>query len=124
MVAIMFGAIVLAALAVSGVFSAAGLVPTERPEIESIAARGIEWNYTTVLNIVFGLVAAALVWLTVRRGARDPVCGMTVDRFAAKHRTVHAGREYVFCGPGCKRKFDEDPGRYVAGGRRETAAAH
>jgi uncharacterized protein len=106
LVAIMFGAIVVAALAVNAVFSAAGLVPSERPAIESIAARGIEWNYTTVLNIVFGLVAAALVWLTIRRGARDPVCGMTVDRFQAQHRTLHGGREYVFCGPGCKAKFE------------------
>ena len=33
-----------------------------------------------MLNIVFTLVAAALFGLTLRRGARDPVCGMTVDR--------------------------------------------
>jgi hypothetical protein len=54
--------------------------PETRPSIDSITARGIGWNYTTFLNIVFFGVAAALVGLTVRRGARDPVCGMTVDR--------------------------------------------
>jgi hypothetical protein len=51
--------------------------------------------------VVFTLVAGALLWLTLRRGARDPVCGMTVDRLKARHRTVRDGREYVFCGPGC-----------------------
>ena len=31
-------------------------------------------------------VFAWLMWLTVRRGARDPVCGMTVDRGAPAAR--------------------------------------
>jgi uncharacterized protein len=66
LVAIMFAAIVLAALAVDGLFSAAGLVPTTRPSIDSITSRGISWNYTTVLNIVFLGVAAALFGLTLR----------------------------------------------------------
>jgi uncharacterized membrane protein YraQ (UPF0718 family) len=66
LVAIMFAAIVLAALAVDGLFSAAGLVPTTRPSIDSITSRGISWNYTAVLNIVFLGVAAALFGLTLR----------------------------------------------------------
>jgi uncharacterized membrane protein YraQ (UPF0718 family) len=66
LVAIMFAAIVLAALAVDGVFSVAGLVPTTRPSIDSITSRGISWNYTTFLNIVFLGVAAALFGLTLR----------------------------------------------------------
>src|SRR5680860_946695 len=48
--ALMFGAIVLAALAVDLLFSALGLVPETRPSIESITERGIEFNYTAVLN--------------------------------------------------------------------------
>jgi uncharacterized membrane protein YraQ (UPF0718 family) len=66
LVAIMFAAIVLAALAVDGLFTAAGLVPTTRPSIDSITSRGISWNYTTFLNIVFLGVAAALFGLTLR----------------------------------------------------------
>src|SRR5215831_6079775 len=88
LVALMFGAIVIAALVVDGTFSALGLVPTTRPSIDSISERAITWNYTTVLNIVFLLVACALVALTLRRGARDPVCGMTVDRHKTAYRTV------------------------------------
>jgi uncharacterized protein len=105
-VAIMFGTMVAAALAVDGIFSAAGLVPTHRPSVESITSRGIEWNYTTALNIVFFAVAASLFGLTLRRGARDPMCGMTVDRHKTPHRSVVDGRTVYFCGAGCKAKFD------------------
>src|SRR5438034_7121029 len=70
LVAVMFGAMVAAALAVDGIFSWAGLIPTHRPSIDSIASRGISWNYTTALNIVFSIVAAALLWLSrTPRGA-------------------------------------------------------
>jgi uncharacterized protein len=107
LVAIMFVTMAAAALIVDGVFSAAGLIPHHRPSIDSITSRGIAWNYTTVLDIVFLLAAAALVGLTFQRGAKDPMCGMTVDRFKTPHRSVVAGRTFYFCGPGCKRKFDE-----------------
>jgi uncharacterized membrane protein YraQ (UPF0718 family) len=66
LVGIMFAAIVLAALAVDGIFSAAGLVPSTRPSIDSITSRGISWNYTTFLNVVFLGVAAVLFGLTLR----------------------------------------------------------
>ena len=125
LVAIMFAAMVLAALAVDGIFSAAGLVPSKRPSIDSISSRGISWNYTTFLNIVFLAVAAVLVALTLRRGARDPVCGMTVDRGADKPTSTYAGHTYYFCGEGCKAKFEAEPERYVdAAGRQAVALRH
>ena len=116
LVAIMFVTIVAAALAVDGLFAAAGLIPTHRPSIDSIANRGIAWNYTTVLDIVFAFVVAALVALTLRRGAKDPVCGMRVDRGRAENVSVVDGRVVYFCGPGCKRKFDADPVGAAKGG--------
>jgi YHS domain-containing protein len=122
-VAIMFTTMVVAALAVHGLFSAFGLVPTERPSIDSITERPIAWNYTTWLNIVFTLVTAALVALTMRHGAKDPVCGMTVDKAKTPHLTEFEGRTYYFCGAGCKRKFDAEPGRYT-GSRAAEPLAH
>jgi uncharacterized protein len=124
-VSLMFGAMVVAALAIDGIFSAAGLIPEERPSIESIAERGITWNYTAVLNIVFTLVAAALFALTVRRRAHDPVCGMAVDRGNALS-VEHGGTRYYFCGPGCRDRFAADPERYLSGAsaRPEHAHAH
>ena len=122
LVAIMFVSMVAAALAVDGIFSAAGLVPSKRPSIDSITSRGIGWNYTTFLNIVFLAVAAVLVALTVRRGARDPVCGMTVDRRQAPFRSDYEGRTAYFCSAGCKAKFDAEPERYMSAEGREALA--
>ena len=121
---IMLASIVLAALVVSGVFGLAGLIPSERPDIDSITERAIGWNYTTFLNIVFLGIAAVLVGLTLRRGARDPVCGMTVDRKTALASEWN-GTTYYFCGPGCKARFEADPERYLEGARaREHAHQH
>jgi hypothetical protein len=119
---IMLGAIVLAALAVSAIFGLAGLIPSTRPDVGSITERGIGWNYTTFLNIVFLGIAAVLIGLTLRRGARDPVCGMTVDRKTAL-RSEWEGRSYYFCGASCKERFECDPPRYM-GGAREFGHAH
>jgi uncharacterized protein len=107
LVALMFGAIVLAALAVDGIFSALGLVPTTRPSIDSISERAITWNYTTALNILFLFVAAALFALTLRRGAKDPVCGMTVDRHKTPYRTVRDGTTFYFCSAHCQHRFED-----------------
>jgi uncharacterized membrane protein YraQ (UPF0718 family) len=92
LVAIMFSAMAAAALAVDGIFSAAGLIPAHRPSIDSITSRGITWNYTTALNIVFTLVAAWLVALTLRRGARNSACGTPTGREAAP--LEHAGHRH------------------------------
>ena len=119
---VMFASIVLAALAVSAIFGVAGLIPSERPNVDSITARGIEWNYTTFLNILFFGVALMLWGLTLRRGARDPVCAMTVDRSTA-FRSEWRGQTYYFCGAGCKRRFDADPESFLDPSR-EPAHAH
>lgn len=46
----------------------------------------------------------------------DPVCGMTVEPESARARGLHSsyqGRDFFFCGKGCKLDFDEDPDRYL-----------
>jgi len=105
LVAIMFVSMAAAALAVDAIFGAADLIPSARPSIDSVAEREIGWNYTTFLNIVFFAVAAALLALTLRRGARDLVCGMTVARSTA-HRSEREARTVFFCSAGCKAKFE------------------
>ena len=70
LVGVMFVTMVAAALAVDGIFDWAGLIPSHRPSIDSIASRGIAWNYTTALNIVFTVLAAWLFALTLRGGAQ------------------------------------------------------
>jgi uncharacterized protein len=123
MVAIMFVTIVIAALIVDGIFSAAGLVPTSRPSIESITSRGIEWNYTTALNIVAFVVFGLLWGLTLRRGVKDPVCGMTVDR-KTPFTSSFEGRAVYFCSAHCKKRFDATPESFAGDSRDERVLAH
>jgi Cu+-exporting ATPase len=46
-------------------------------------------------------------------GARDPVCGMTVDPQATAHRYALAGHTHYFCSAGCRAKFAADPAKYL-----------
>jgi Cu+-exporting ATPase len=47
-------------------------------------------------------------------GEKDPVCGMGVDPATARHRTVHHGRPYFFCGARCKERFVAEPAKFLA----------
>jgi P-type Cu+ transporter len=53
-------------------------------------------------------------------GVLDPVCGMTVNPHAAKHRADHHGRTYYFCSAGCRTKFVANPQKYL--GERQSDA--
>ena len=69
-------------------------------------------DYKFVLNAIATVVFVTLIGLTIRRGATDPVCGMTVDRSKA-HRFEHDGKTYHFCSDGCRRAFQDNPDRYL-----------
>jgi len=45
--------------------------------------------------------------------ARDPVCGMTVDRATTPHHAEHGGETFHFCSAGCRTKFVADPKAYL-----------
>jgi len=47
------------------------------------------------------------------RTAKDPICGMTVDRSSARHTSDYRGAAYYFCGEGCKQAFEKDPAKYA-----------
>ena len=47
--------------------------------------------------------------------AVDPVCKMEVDEKAAAAISEYKGKNYYFCAPGCKKAFDADPEKYLAG---------
>jgi P-type Cu+ transporter len=49
--------------------------------------------------------------------ATDPVCGMHVNRAAAKHTFEHESVTYFFCCAGCRSKFAADPEGYLAASR-------
>jgi uncharacterized membrane protein YraQ (UPF0718 family)/YHS domain-containing protein len=109
--ALMFVTMVLAALIVELVFSALGLIPSERPTTLGVFG-SIELNYKAALNALGLVVFAGLFTLTMRRGATDPVCGMSVDRGTALC-LEHDGRKFYFCSGHCKDGFEREPERYV-----------
>jgi uncharacterized membrane protein YraQ (UPF0718 family)/YHS domain-containing protein len=95
-----------AALVVDGVFTALGLVPDTRPTRDDIFS-SIQLDYKLVLNVLGLIVFAALFGMTIRRGATDPVCGMTVDR-AKAHRLEHGGTTHYFCSEHCMHRFQAE----------------
>src|SRR3954449_7709345 len=111
---LMLATMIVAALAIDGLFSAVGLVPTARPSADDVFG-AIELDYKLVLNVLALGAFAALIALTRRRGATDPVCGMSVDR--AKAVTLEEdGHTLYFCSEHCRHAY--------AAGEREPAHAH
>jgi uncharacterized membrane protein YraQ (UPF0718 family) len=77
-----YTAMVAAALGVELLFQALGVVPEERNA--KIVEASVTWNYTTVLNIIFIICAAVLVWRFVRTG------GLPMLRMMQKPMSEHA----------------------------------
>jgi uncharacterized membrane protein YraQ (UPF0718 family)/YHS domain-containing protein len=107
-VALMFLTMVLAALIIDGSFSALGLVPSSaRPSRGDIFGT-IAVNYKLFLNVLGVVIFVALFWLTQRRGATDPVCGMKVDR-AKAIRKDFGSESFYFCSQHCAHAFEINP---------------
>ena len=71
--ALMFVTMVVAALAVDGLFSLLGLVPTERPTADEVFG-SIQADYKLWLNAVATVVFVALFGLSLRRGGAEAHC--------------------------------------------------
>ena len=51
--------------------------------------------------------------------ATDPVCRMQVDeKKAPGGKSSFQGKDYYFCNPGCKTKFDANPQQYTGQQKR------
>jgi uncharacterized membrane protein YraQ (UPF0718 family)/YHS domain-containing protein len=102
----------VAGLCTELIFKAAGLVPTTRPTL--VAPDHFSWDYTTVLNIVFLALFAGVYWLHHNKQrfgggqayARDPVCGMQVEK-AHPGAILRAadGETIYFCSDHCKEHY-------------------
>jgi len=101
-VALMFVTMVAAALAIDGLFDAAGLIPTGPRPSRGEVFGSVSVGYKLVLNVLAAILFAALFALTRSRGARDPICGMTVDRAKALHANGPACETVHFCSAGCR----------------------
>jgi uncharacterized membrane protein YraQ (UPF0718 family) len=66
---IFYASMVVAGYIIEFLFGGLGLVPAQRAA--KVTEQGIQWNYTTVLNIIFLLLAAALLVRFFRSGGRQ-----------------------------------------------------
>lgn len=104
-------ATVLSALEASG-FDDEALVRVRSPA-------GLDLGPLRQEEIAVAILAELVSWRHTRAApaappieAVDPVCGMAVVAGSGE-RAVHAGVTYWFCGAGCRRRFEEDPARYL-----------
>ncbi|HEY1523022.1 MAG TPA: permease [Solirubrobacteraceae bacterium] len=109
---LMFITMVAAALIVEGLFTGLGLIPTGARPTRTDIFSSVTVNYRLFLNIAGLVVFATLFWLTARRGATDPVCGMKVDRAKAVEKEF-AGRTLYFCSAHCLHAFEATPSTYT-----------
>ncbi len=118
---LMFVTMVSAGLIVDGLFSITGLLPNgPRPSRAAIFG-SVQIDYKLFLNLFGGAVFGALFWLTARRGATDPVCGMKVDRGKAVTGSFD-GRTLYFCSEHCLHTFEIDRARHRSGGHAPAAS--
>ena len=98
---IFYATMVLGGYIIEILFGGLGLIPAERTA--KVAEAGIQWNYTTVLNIIFLLLAAALLVRFFRSGGAAMLKMMGGSPDAAGHHahddpavpdTSHAGQAH------------------------------
>jgi uncharacterized membrane protein YraQ (UPF0718 family) len=88
---IFYATMVLGGYIIEFLFGALGLIPAERTA--KVAESGIQWNYTTVLNIIFLLLAAALLVRFVRSGGAPMLKMMGGSPDPAEHHAHHGPAE-------------------------------
>src|SRR5207248_9654908 len=81
----MYASMAAGALAIEMIFKAVGLVPAERHA--KIVETVIQWNYTTILNIIFLLLTAILLIRFFRSGG--PRMLKMMKRPMSEHRMSH-----------------------------------
>jgi uncharacterized membrane protein YraQ (UPF0718 family)/YHS domain-containing protein len=108
-----------AALVVDALFAIAGIAPSGLRPTRGDVFMGVQLDYKLVLDVLATLIFGALMFLTVRRGAKDPVCGMTVDRKKALHVRDEQG-DHWFCSAHCRARYLGEEGH---GGAHEHAHA-
>src|ERR1700737_2635650 len=58
---------------------------------------------------------------TKEKVERDPVCGMIVEPNKAAAKVEHGGKTYYFCAPGCAKRFQQAPEKYLQPAKPQAA---
>lgn len=43
----------------------------------------------------------------------DPICGMEIDEKTSTVKSTVGDKEFYFCCPNCKARFDKDPSKFT-----------
>ncbi|MHB8450550.1 MAG: permease, partial [Mycobacteriales bacterium] len=117
----------VAGLATQYLFDAVGISPPRHPA--QVVSTGFRLDYTTVLDLA-ALIAFAVIWRLYRtrpaRGsadpyAKDPVCGMQVEKAHAPATFSRDGETYWFCSDHCRERFAAEVAVSADSGRSDGA---
>jgi uncharacterized membrane protein YraQ (UPF0718 family) len=112
LLATFYATMAIAGYIVEFLFGAAGLIPAGRTA--RVGAAGVQWNYTTVLNIIFLLLAAALLVRFFRSGGGPMLKMMDGSPDSHEHHGHgHSGHDDT----------RDDSGRHVHGGAETRSGA-
>jgi uncharacterized protein len=126
LLAVMWAVMSVGGLAVEYLFKAVHIAEPARPEV--VARTGFEWNYTTILNLI-ALAGFAVIYRLYRMRdtsdasspfAKDPTCGMQVEKANAGATAERGGERFWFCCDGCRDAFLAAPPK--AAPPKETAS--
>ncbi len=87
--------------------------PVAQPPAQPAATITLQPKQPTIT-----LMAAAPPQIGNSATAVDPVCNMLVEIATARWQHEHEGQVYYFCCPGCRRSFQREPEKYLAGTTR------
>jgi YHS domain-containing protein len=79
----------------------------------------MNWLIPALLLIVAGGVGLGAAQTADK--AKDPVCGMSVDKATAKWTYDYKGTTYYFCGESCKTRFAKEPEKFLAAEAKPAA---
>ena len=117
LLAVFWACMSVAGLVTEYVFRAAGVAPHPDSQRHGHVGRDVwGWNYTTVLDII-ALLALAAIYLLYRSRARlgggaayakDPICGMQVEKANPGAVLDPGGARVYFCSDHCKERYLKD----------------
>ena len=110
-----------AGLATEYLFKAVHITPPTAAEHGMVGRDVWGWNYTTILDFIALAAFAVLYWLYRNRDrfgggsayAKDPVCGMQVEKAHPGAVARHGGHTVHFCSDHCRERFEAHPARYT-----------
>jgi len=110
LVAVFWATMSISGLLTQGLFNLFKIAPTHHELI--VHSTRIGNNFTTWMNVIALIVLIGVISLYRKRNqsdsspyAKDPICGMQVEKATAAAVWDYEGVRYYFCAPGCMESF-------------------